>query len=87
MALDLFTSLKVVSWASAHADCPMRYTINSSNEMVIIFGAVANEFEFAFDVGALRVLVQLGAEALEEMNALAAEANGWTLVAIGEPPA
>lgn len=68
MALDLFSPLKVVSWASAHADCPMRYTITSSDEMVLVFGSGQEEFEFALDKGALRTLVELGAEALTRMD-------------------
>lgn len=68
MALDLFSPLKVVSWASAHADCPMRYKITSPDELVITFGSGANEFELSLDDGALRALVQLGTEALTEMD-------------------
>jgi hypothetical protein len=68
VALDLFSPLKVVSWASAHADCPMRYTINSTNEVVIVFGSGQHEFEFSLDAGALRSLVQLGTEALDKMD-------------------
>lgn len=83
MALDLFSPLKVASWASAHADCPMRYTINSSDEMVIIFGRDQEEFEFSFEVDALRTLLQLGAEALAKMDALAGEVDGSALVATG----
>jgi hypothetical protein len=69
VALDLFSPLKVVSWASAHDGCPMRYTVTSRNEMVLVFGSGRDEFEFALDKGALRTLVQLGAEALTEMDA------------------
>jgi hypothetical protein len=69
VALDLSSPLKVVSWASAHADCPMRYTINSRDEMVLVFGSGQYEFEFALDKGALRTLVQLGTKALTDMDA------------------
>jgi hypothetical protein len=68
MALDLFSPLKVVSWASAHTGCPMRYVINSADEMVIVFGDGQHEFEFALHSGALHALVQLGTEALKKMN-------------------
>ena len=68
MALDLFSPLKVVSWASAHNNCPMRYTINNPDEMVIIFGSGQHEFEFALDAGALRTLIQLSTEALDKMD-------------------
>jgi hypothetical protein len=67
VTLDLFSPLKVVSWASAHSDCPMRYTINSADEMVIIFGNGSTEFELSLDGGALHTLVRLGAEALDKM--------------------
>jgi hypothetical protein len=67
VALDLFSPLKVVSWASARSDCPIRYKINSINEMVIIFGGGSNEFELSLDDGALRTLVRVGVEALDEM--------------------
>jgi hypothetical protein len=46
----------------------MRYTINSPKEMVIVFGSGTNEFEFSLDAGALRTLIQLGAEAPEKMD-------------------
>lgn len=83
MALDLFSPLKVVSWASAHANCPMRYKINNSDEMVIIFGSGQHEFEFSFDDGAFRALVRLAAEALAEMQARA-ETESRALTAAGE---
>ena len=69
MTLDLFSPLKVVSWASAHTDCPMRYKINSAEELVIIFGSGTTEFELSLEGGALRTLVRLGAEALDKMDA------------------
>jgi hypothetical protein len=84
MAIDLFSPLKVVSWASAHANCPMRAIINSSDEMVIVFGPKDTEFEFAFDVDALRELLRLGADTLAKMDALADEANSSVLVATSE---
>lgn len=81
MALDLFSPLKVVSWASAHAGCPMRYTVTSGNEMVLVFGSGRDEFEFALDKGALRTLVQLGAEALTEMDAYTDERSAGLMAA------
>jgi hypothetical protein len=66
--LDLYSPLKVVSWASAHADCPMRYTISGADDMVITFGNSPTEFEFSLDAGALRALVRLGTEALAAMG-------------------
>ncbi len=83
MALDLFSPLKVVSWASAHADYPMRYEITSPTELVITFGSDSNEFEFSLDKGALSRLVQLGVEALTEMDAYAKDKLG-ELVSSGE---
>jgi len=71
VALDLFSPLKVVSWASAHADCPLRYKITSPGELVVTFGSGSNEFELSLDHGALRALVQLGTEALAELDAVA----------------
>jgi hypothetical protein len=84
MALDLFSPLRVTSWASAHAGCPMRYKVNSADEMVVIFGSGSDEFEFSFEVGALRKLVQLGSEALDKMDASADE-SPVELVTVGEP--
>ncbi len=86
MAPDLFSLLKVVSWASAHADCPMHYKISSPTDVVIVFGSGTNEFEFSLDVGALRALVQLGAKALEKMDTSAEDRLG-ELVTAGERPA
>jgi hypothetical protein len=67
----MFDSLKVVSWASVREHCPMRHSVTSSNEMVFVFGSGRDEFEFAFEVGALRKLVKLGVEVLTEMDARA----------------
>jgi hypothetical protein len=75
VTLDLHSPLKVVSWASAHADCPMRYEINGADEMVTTFGSGSEEFEFAFDASALHTLVQLSAEALDKMTP--AWRSGW----------
>jgi hypothetical protein len=86
VALDLFSPLKVVSWASAHADCPMRYKITTRDEMVLVFGSGQDEFEFALDMGALRTLVQLGTKALTEMDAYADERMDG-LVTAGKNPA
>jgi hypothetical protein len=68
VTLDLLSPLKVVSWASAHANCPMRYVISNADEMVIIFGSSPTEFEFSLDKGALHTLVKLGTKALTEMD-------------------
>jgi len=68
VALDLFSPLKVVSWASVHADCPMRYKITGPGELVITFGSGPHEFEFSLDHGALRTLVQLASEALDKLD-------------------
>lgn len=71
MALDLSSPLKVVSWASVHADCPMRYRISGAGEMVIIFGSGPDEFELSLEAGALHSLSQLAAEASADMTARA----------------
>lgn len=86
MAPDLFSPLKVVSWASAHADCPMRFKITNRGEMVITLGSGSNEFELSLDGGALRTLVRLGTEALAEMDAPAEKQPG-ELVPARENPA
>jgi hypothetical protein len=81
VALDLSSPFKMVSWASAHADCPMRYTINSRDEMVLIFGSGQDEFEFALQKSALRTLVQLGTDALTEMDTYTDEQLGGLVTA------
>lgn len=68
MAIDLFAPLKVVSWASAHANCPMHYKINNRDEMVIIFGNGQHEFELSLETGALHSLLRLGTEAMAKME-------------------
>lgn len=83
VALDLSSPLKVVSWASAHADCPMRYTTTSTGEVVIIFGRGSTEFELSLDGGALRTLARLTAEALVKVDTDADERRG-ELVTTGE---
>lgn len=87
MALDLSSPLKVVSWASAHADCPMRYKITGTGEMVvIIFGSGSNEFELSLEAGALHTLARLATEALADMTARAEHVDHRTLAASGERP-
>lgn len=73
VALDLHSPLKIVSWASAHADCPMRYQLSGTGELIIVFGSGQTEFELALDGDALRTLAQLTTEAMAELNASAAE--------------
>jgi hypothetical protein len=46
----------------------MRYTITDRDELVVIFGSGQDEFELSLDKGALCTLVQLGADALTELN-------------------
>jgi len=87
MALDLSSPLKVASWASAHANCPMRYTITGTGEMVIIFGSGSNEFELSLEAGALQTLARLANEALADMTATAEDADDRRLVASAERPA
>jgi hypothetical protein len=86
VALDLSSPLKVVSWASAHADCPMRYQLSGTGELVIIFGRGPNEFELALDRGALRTLARLTAEALTKLDASVAEPSA-DLMTAGDRPA
>ena len=83
MALDLHSPLKVVSWASAHADCPMRYATTGTGELVIVFGSGQHEFELALDAGALRTLANLTTEALVELDT-SAEAQPTDLAVAGE---
>jgi hypothetical protein len=47
MTLNLSSPLKVVSWASVHPDCPIRYTTTGSGKMTIIFGSGFEEFELS----------------------------------------
>jgi hypothetical protein len=83
VALDLYSPLKVVSWASAHADCPMRYTITNADEVVITFGSGSNEFELSLDAGALSALAHIGTEALTKVNTRAEKRPG-ELMPVGE---
>jgi hypothetical protein len=83
VALDLHSPLKVVSWASVHADCPMRYATTGTGELVIVFGSGQTEFELALDGGALRTLANLTAEALAQLDA---EEQPTELVTTAERP-
>lgn len=65
----MYEPLKVMSWASALERCPMRYSISGSDNVSFTFGSGGDIFEFAFDAGALRNLLKLGADALQEMDA------------------
>lgn len=87
MTLDLSSPLKVVSWASVHADCPMRYAVTGAGEMVIIFGSGSDEFELSLETDALHTLARLAAEALADMTAMAEGGDGRSVVASGECPA
>lgn len=69
----MYEPLKVMSWASAHERCLMRCSISGSDNVAFIFGSGGDTFEFSFDAGALRNLLKLGADALQEMEAQAVQ--------------
>jgi len=60
--------LKVSSYVSIRDRCPMRFRVNSSDEVEFSFGGRNDPFEFEFNAAALREFLWLGSKALEEMT-------------------
>lgn len=61
--------LKVSSYVTVRDRCPMRFRVNSSDEVEFSFGGRQDPFQFEFDAEALREFLWLGSKALEEMTA------------------
>ncbi len=65
------------SWVAIHDGCPIRYEIYGSGGARVLCGKPP-AFEFEIDSEALRELLQVGDEALREMDALHAQEQGET---------
>jgi hypothetical protein len=61
--------LKVSSYVTVRDRCPMRFRVNSRDEVEFSFGGRQDPFEFEFSAQALREFLWLGSKALEEMAA------------------
>lgn len=61
--------LKVSSYVIVRDRCPMRFRVNSGDEVEFSFGGRNDPFEFEFNAEALREFLWLGSKALEEMTA------------------
>lgn len=61
-------NVKISSYVTVQDNCPMRYRVNSSNEVEFSFGGRRDPFEFEFNATALREFLWLGSKALEEMT-------------------
>ncbi len=64
------SNLRVSSYVTITEGCPMRFRVNTSDDVEFSFGDVRSPFEFVFDNESLRAHVALAAEALAEMDAL-----------------
>jgi hypothetical protein len=64
------SNLKISSYVTISEGCPMRFRVNSSDDVEFSFGDIRSPFEFVFDNEALRAYLALGAEALAEMEAM-----------------
>ena len=63
------SNLKVSSYVTIRDGCPMRFRVNSSDDVEFSFGGLRDPFEFVFQLQALREFLALGAEALQAMEA------------------
>ncbi|GAB1510024.1 hypothetical protein [Actinophytocola sp. KF-1] len=67
-------SLFVNAYVIIKEGCPVAISVQSSDEAEIVFGwPPSRSFDFVTHREALRALVQLGSEALEKMDAFAAD--------------
>lgn len=64
------SNLRVSSYVTITEGCPMRFRVNTYDDVEFSFGDVRSPFEFVFDNEALRAYVAVAAEALAEMDAL-----------------
>jgi hypothetical protein len=71
----MFEPFKHTSWAMTREGCPIQYSVTGSDEVLFVFGSGRDSFEFAFDAGALRTLLRLGPQALDEIEARASQAQ------------
>lgn len=62
-------ALKVSSYVAVRDGCPMRFRVNSPDDVEFSFGGRRDPFEFVFDAEALRAFLQVGSDALQEMDA------------------
>lgn len=79
----MFEPFKAIGWVIAKAGCPMRHSVNGSDEVAFTFGGGRESFEFTFDAEALRKLIRLGTDALHDMDARAAEEEADDTTASG----
>jgi hypothetical protein len=61
--------LTVSSWVGIRKGCPMRYRVNGSDGVEFAFGGVRDCFEFVFEAETLRQFLNLGGQALRELDA------------------
>lgn len=67
-------SLSVSAYVTVDQGCPVAISVQDPERVEIVCGwAPRHSFEWAMHREALRALVQLGADALEQMDAAAAE--------------
>jgi hypothetical protein len=66
------SNLKVSSYVTIRHGCPMRFRVNSIDDVEFSLGGLRDPFEFVFQLQALREFLALGAEALKEMDAMTA---------------
>ena len=60
--------LKVSSYVIVRNGCPMRFRVNGDDDVEFSFGGQRDPFEFVFRAAALRLFLELGAEALGQME-------------------
>ncbi len=65
----MYGTLVVNSWVGIHEGCDITYNVNGTDGVYVTVSGNAQPFEFFFDVAALRKFVELGGEALAEMDA------------------
>ena len=64
-----FENLVVDAWIGIRADCDISYCINTEEDADFMFSDGQRRFDFAIETEALRKLVEVGGQALAEMDA------------------
>jgi hypothetical protein len=64
----MFENLTVGSWANVSSGCPMAFEVYGSDGAAVQLGDGRDDFALNFDADSLRQFLQLGGEALRDMD-------------------
>ncbi|MFF0635499.1 hypothetical protein ACFYTS_23710 [Nocardia sp. NPDC004151] len=74
----MFEQLKVGSWACADDRCPIRTVVHAEDQAVTLVFGEHGDFELFVSATALQTLLQVGGQALEELNTRAVRSFSGT---------